>query len=172
MNFQVRRIGLISAAKFGCVSGLIGAVPLGIVVALVARVAVGWLRRLLEGWQNSSIDMGLLGKIPVDMVTLLNLSSTLSTLRKLDDLALILVAVVFVVVVLVAGVLAALTDGWQAVAYNRIAAVSGGLEVELVPEGEGKISMKRKGKWGTSNGNNVSHDDQVSSRGFFDNEQV
>ena len=172
MNLQVRRIGLISAARFGCVSGLIGAVPLGIVAALVARVAVGWLRRLLEGWQNSSIDMGLLGKIPVDMVTLLNLSSTLSTLRKLDDLALILVAVVFVVVVLVAGVLAALTDGWQAVVYNRIAAISGGLEVELVPEGEGKISMKRKGKWGTPNDKNASVDDQVSSRGFFDNEQV
>ena len=142
---QVRRIGLFSAAKFGFVSGLIRAVPLGIIVAVVARVAVGWLRRLLEGWQNSSIDMGLLGKIPVDMVNLLNLSSTLSTVRKLDDLAFALVAVVFVGVVAVAGVLAALTEGWQAVAYNRIAAISGGLEVELVPEGEGKVILKRKG---------------------------
>ena len=143
---QVRRIGLISAVKFGFVSGLIKAVPLGILVAVVGRVAVGWLRRLLEGWQNSSIDMGLLGKIPVDMVALLDLSSTLSTLRTLDAWVLILVAAVFVVVVLVAGVLAALTAGWQAVAYNRIAAISGGLQVELVPEGEGQMTTKRPGQ--------------------------
>ena len=143
MNLRVRRIGLVSAAKFGFVSGLIRAVPLGILVAVVGRVAVGWLRRLLEGWQNSSIDMGLLGKIPVDMVALLDLSSALSTLRTLDDWALVVVVLVFVVVVSVAGVLAALTTGWQAVTYNRLAAISGGLEVELVPAGEGQATAKR-----------------------------
>jgi hypothetical protein len=46
---------------------------------------------------------------------------------------------VFVVVVMLAGVLASITTGWQAVVYNRIAAISGGLQVELEPEGRGEL---------------------------------
>lgn len=139
MNLRVRRIGLASAAKFGFVSGLIGAVPVGILAAIMARVAAGGLRRLLEGWQSGAIDMGLLGKIPVNMVALLNLTGTLDTVRKLDEGGLALMMGVFVVVVMLAGVLASITTGWQAVVYNRIAAISGGLQVELEPEGRGEL---------------------------------
>jgi hypothetical protein len=131
--FYVRRIGLISAAKFGFVTGAVTATPIGVAVAFIIHAIIGWLRRTLEGWQNTSIDVGLLGKIPVDLIQLLKLSDALATLRKLDDLPWMVVAAVFVGVVLATGVLAAAFTGWQAFAYNSMAALSGGLEVKLEP---------------------------------------
>jgi hypothetical protein len=105
--FYVRRIGLISAAKFGFVTGAVTATPIGVAVAFIIHAIIGWLRRTLEGWQNTSIDVGLLGKIPVDLIQLLKLSDALATLRRLDDLPWMVVAAVFVGVVLATGVLAA-----------------------------------------------------------------
>ena len=73
-------------------------------------------------------------KVPVNMIQLLNLSSLLSTVRRLDELPLILVAGIFVLVVLIAGLLAAGTTSWWALAYNAVAMLSGGLVVELESE--------------------------------------
>jgi len=131
--FYVRRIGLISAAKFGFVTGAVTATPIGVAVAFIVHAIIGWLRRTLEGWQNASVDVGLLGKIPVNLIQLLKLSDALATLRRLDDLPWMVVAAVFVGVVLAIGVLSAAFTGWQAFAYNSMAALSGGLEVKLEP---------------------------------------
>jgi len=117
----VRRIGLISAAKFGFVTGAVTATPIGVAVAFIVHAIIGWLRRTLEGWQNTSIDVGLLGKIPVNLIQLLKLSDALATLRRLDDLPWMVVAAVFVGVVLAIGVLSAAFTGWQAFAYNSMA---------------------------------------------------
>lgn len=108
---RIRRIGLMSSAKFGFVTGAVMAMPVGIVTALVARVVIGWLRRLLEGWQRASIDGGLLGQVPVDVIRLLGLSQALGAVRRLDDLPVIIVAVVFVCMVVLAGALGAATAG-------------------------------------------------------------
>ena len=131
--FYVRRIGLMSAAKFGFVTGAVTATPIGVAVAFIVHAIIGWLRRTLEGWQNASVDVGLLGKIPVNLIQLLKLSDALATLRRLDDLPWMVVAAVFVGVVLAIGVLSAAFTGWQAFAYNSMAALSGGLEVKLEP---------------------------------------
>ena len=144
MNLRVRRIGLGSAARFGFITGVITATPVGILVAWITRVVVSNLRRLLESWQHATIDLGLLGKIQVDFIPLLKLSDALTTLRKLDELPVLVVAAIFVLIVLVAGLFTAITNGWQAYAYNSMAALSGGLEVQVEPVGEEKMIVVRK----------------------------
>jgi hypothetical protein len=133
MVFHLRRIGLASAAKFGFVTGAVTAAPVGIVLAYVIRAIIGWLHRTMEGWQNISIDVGVLGKVPVNLIQLLKLGDALATVRKLDELPLIVVAAVFVGVILISGLVSAGLTGWQAVFYNSMAALSGGLEVKLEP---------------------------------------
>ena len=144
MAVRIRRIGLISSAKFGFVTGAVTAMPVGIVAALVARVVIGWLRHLLEGWQRATIDGGLLGQVPVDVIRLLGLGQALGAVRRLDELPAIIVAAVFVCVVVLAGALGAATAGWWAMAYNAIAALSGGLTVELEPESGGQVLVLQK----------------------------
>lgn len=143
MNLRLRRIGLGSAAKFGFVTGAVTATPIGIVLAYVVHIAIGWLRHFLEGWQHATIDAGLLGKIDLDMIRLLKLGDALATLRKLDELPLVVVAVAYLVVVVIAGTLSAVFTGWQAFAYNSMAALSGGLIVEVEPEGESRMIVVR-----------------------------
>jgi hypothetical protein len=131
---------VLSSAKFGFVTGAVTAMPVGIVAALVARVVIGWLRHLLEGWQRATIDGGLLGQLPVDVIRLLGLGQALGTVRRLDELPVVIVAAVFVCVVVLAGVLGAATASWWAVAYNAIAALSGGLTGAEPESGSGSCA--------------------------------
>jgi hypothetical protein len=140
----VRRIGLLSAARFGFVTGAVTATPVGLVLAFVIHAIIGWLRRMLEGWQNASIDVPLAGKIPVNLIQLLKLSDALATVRKLDNLPWMVVAAVFLGVVLAIGVLSAAFTGWQAFAYNTLAALSGGLEVKLEPGSDTTMVVVRR----------------------------
>ncbi len=133
MVLYLRRIGLASAAKFGFVTGAVTATPAAIVLAYIIRVLIGWLRRTMEDWQNIPIDVGVLGKVPVNLIQLLKLGDTLAAVRKLDELPLIVVAAAFVAVILISGLVSAGLTGWQAMAYNTMAALSGGLEVKLEP---------------------------------------
>lgn len=144
MAVHLRRIGLISSAKFGFVTGAVTAAPVGVVVAFVVRVALSWLRRMLESWQRATIDAGLLGQVRVDMVRVLGLSDALATVRRLDELSLVTVAVVFILVVAAAGVLAAAATTWWAVAYNSMALLSGGLKVELEPASGTRVMVLRR----------------------------
>ena len=146
MNLRVRRIGLGSVARFGFVTGVVTATPVGILVAWIVRVAVSNLRRLLEGWQRATIDLGFVGKVQIDLIPLLKLNDALATLRKLDELPLLVVAAIFVAVVIIAGLFTAITNGWQAYAYNSMAALSGGLEVQVEPVGEEKMIVVRRGR--------------------------
>ena len=144
MAVRLRRIGLVSSAKFGFVTGAATAAPVGIVAAFVVRVVISWLRRLLESWQRATVDAGLLGQVPVDMVRVLGLGDALAAVRQLDELSLVTVAVVFIVVVAAAGALAAATMTWWAMSYNSMALLSGGLIVELEPESGGKVMVLRR----------------------------
>ena len=144
MAVRLRRIGLISSAKFGFVTGAVTAAPVGIVAAFIVRVVISWLRRIMESWQRATMDAGLLGKVPVDMIRVLGLGDALATVRQLDELSLVTVAVVFIIVVAAAGALAAATTTWWAMAYNSMALFSGGLMVELEPESGGRVIVLRR----------------------------
>lgn len=146
MNLRVRRIRLASAARFGFITGAVTAAPVGIVVAGIVRVVVSGLRRLLESWQRATIDLGLLGKTQIDLIPLLKLGDALAMLRRLDELPVLVVGAIFILIVLAAGLYTAITSGWQAYAYNSMAALSGGLEVQVEPVGEDKMIVLRGGK--------------------------
>jgi hypothetical protein len=49
-----------------------------------------------------------------------------------------------VLVVLAVGFLAAVMTSWQALAYNAMAALSGGLTVELEPESGAKVIVLKR----------------------------
>jgi hypothetical protein len=146
MNLRVRRIRLASATRFGFITGAVTAAPVGIVVAGIVRVVVSSLRRLLESWQRTTIDLGLLGKTQIDLIPLLKLGDALAMLRRLDELPVLVVGAIFILIVLAAGLYTAITSGWQAYAYNSMAALSGGLEVQVEPVGEDKIIVLRGDK--------------------------
>jgi hypothetical protein len=130
MKYRIRRIAPGSLSKFGCVLGALVSLFPSVLLAGCGLLVVGGVHRLLESWQQTEVH--LLGQsIPVDVVALLDLESALRTATILDglssSLALAIVAlgcVVGGVVFLVFGNLA----GWL---YNLVAALSGGLEVEL-----------------------------------------
>lgn len=143
MVFRVKHIGLASAAKFGFVTGAVSFTPVALVIAVLARFLISWLRRTLEGWQHSALDLSPLGKIPVDMVRVLNLDQALVTVQRLDQMPALVVIAAFVIVILIAGVIAAISAGWQAQSYNTLAALSGGLEVELEAEDGRTLSSGR-----------------------------
>jgi hypothetical protein len=144
MAVRLRRIGLISSAKFGFVTGAVTAAPVGVVAAFVVRVVISWLRHMMEGWQRAAVDVGLLGKVNVDMVRVLGLGDALAVVRQLDELPLVTVVVVFVLVVAVVGALAAAATTWWAMAYNSMALLSGGLTIELEPESGGRVMVLRR----------------------------
>jgi len=129
-RYRVRRIGLSSLSKFGCVLGaLVNFLP-SLIVGWAGLLVVRGLRRLLEGWERAHIH--ILGQeIRVDVISLLNLESLLHTVREIDALSWALV-VLFAILASLLGALVFLVMGnllgWV---YNFVAALSGGLEVEL-----------------------------------------
>jgi hypothetical protein len=130
MRYRVRRIGPGSLGKFGCVQGALVCFLPSLIGAGAGMLLVGGLRRLLESWQQAEIHV--LGQvIPVDAIALLNLESALRTARMLDGLSWLAAVGIVTVGCLAGGLLflvAGSLGGWL---YNLVAAVSGGLEIEL-----------------------------------------
>ncbi len=141
MRYRVRRIAPGSLSKFGCVLGALVSLFPSLLLGGCGLLLVGGVHRLLEGWQQ--VEIHLLGQsIPVDVVSLLDLDSALRTATILDGLswsvALVTVAIGCTLggmVFLVFGNLA----GWL---YNLVAALSGGLEIEL-EEGRSRSRKER-----------------------------
>jgi hypothetical protein len=131
MRYRVRRIAPGSLGKFGCVLGALVSFLPSLVLAASGMLVVGGLRRLLEGWQQ--VEIRLLGQaIPVDAVALLDLESALRTVRMLDSLSWGAIVAVVAVGCAVGGLVFLVVSSLGGWLYNLVAAVSGGLEVELV----------------------------------------
>jgi hypothetical protein len=131
-RYTVSKISTASLAKFGCVLGGLALFLPGLVCALVSVQLVTVLREMLDRWQSSEIDLIGLG-VPVefDFIALLGLETAQTLLTRLDDNRLVLGLLVLLVGVIAGGALVAvviLLLGWG---YNLLAAVSGGLDVEL-----------------------------------------
>jgi hypothetical protein len=129
-RYRIKRVGLGSLSKFGCLLGaLVSFVP-SLILGCGGVLIVSGLRTLLEGWERAQIHV--LGQaIPIDVIALLNLESLLRGARAVDSLSWAL----FVLLVALGSVLGGLLflvvgdlAGWI---YNLLARLSGGLEVEL-----------------------------------------
>jgi hypothetical protein len=129
-RYRIRRVGLGSLGKFGCLLGaLVSFLPslfLGCGGVLMAR----GLRSLLEGWERAQIHV--LGQaIPIDVIALLNLESLLRAARTLDSFSWGLFILLVTLGCVLGGLLFLVVGDLAGWIYNLVARLSGGLEVEL-----------------------------------------
>ena len=143
-RYAIQKISTLPFAKFGCVvGGLVMLLP-GLVCAAGSIQIVGALRTLLDKWQATQADLLGLG-VPVDFdfITLLGLETAQALITRLDDQRYIVALLIILVSVIGGGLLVALiilVVGWV---YNFLAALTGGLEVELRDQGALKLRQNQ-----------------------------
>ena len=129
-RYKVRKINLFPLAKFGCLLGGLALFLPGLLCSMASVQVVDALRALLENWQKAGLDLGLI-PVELDFVRLLGLKTALATLTTLDNNSFLLVLLVVLLYLIAGGLLVGITVlllGWV---YNLVAALTGGLEVEL-----------------------------------------
>ena len=136
MKLAIRRISLTSLGKFGCFLGAVAAFVPSLLCGLLALGLVNILRHWLEDWEKVSIT--LLGReiAQFDFVQLLGLTEFLNQLQTIAGASWLVMALIVVALAIVAGALLAAIIVVVGLAYNLLAAMTGGLVVEadtLVP---------------------------------------
>ena len=131
-RYAVQKINTLPLAKFGCTLGGLAMVIPGLICAVAGVQLVSLLRILLDQWQATQADLLGLG-VPVefDFITLLGLETVQTAITRLDDRSFLLALLIILVSVIAGGLVVALIIlllGW---AYNLLAALTGGLELEL-----------------------------------------
>ena len=133
-RYSVRKVNLFPLAKFGCLLGGVAMILPGLLCALAGVQIIGVLRVFLADWQASELDaLGLGVPVEFDFVNLLGLETIQSLLIRLDDQSVAVALLILLLSMIGGGFLIALIIlivGW---AYNLLAALTGGLEVELRP---------------------------------------
>ncbi len=128
----VRKINLFPLAKFGCLlGGLMMFIPANI-CAIVAVQVVGQIRQFLDDREILEYDPLSLG-IPIefDYIDLLGLQDVQQLLIQLDDQSATVATLIILGGVIGGGLIIGLTIllvGW---CYNILAALTGGIEIEL-----------------------------------------
>lgn len=131
MKVAVRRISLASLAKFGCLLGVVAAFLPSLLCGLLAIGLVNLVRGWLESWQEMTIT--LLGQelARLDLIHLLGLEQLLQLLQTLGLASVPALALLVLSLALVSGVLLALIIALVGLAYNLLAAATGGLVVDM-----------------------------------------
>jgi len=129
IRYSIRRISIFPAFKFGCLVGGVIMMPPGLLLGLLARALIGILRAWLEAWDAWTLDLAGRTIANLDWLEVLELADFLRQLQTLDDQGWLLVLALALAVALAGGLLAGLLATLGAVAYNIVAAVSGGLAV-------------------------------------------
>lgn len=131
-RYAVRKIHMLPLAKFGCLLGGLAMLLPGIICAFVGVQIVSTLRTLLDQWQTSKVDLlGLGAPVEFDFINLLSLETVQTFLARLDDQQMMVALLIITISILGGGLLVGLIIllvGWG---YNLLAALTGGLEVEL-----------------------------------------
>lgn len=130
-RYCIRRVEIGAGARFGCAAGALAALPFGLIGGIMVRVLVGIVRSILEGWQAVPLNLGALGQPSLDMVALLNLNEWLARARFLDSAPVMVFASILLLTVAFVGAWGSLLGIVGAFVYNTIAALSGGLTIDL-----------------------------------------
>ncbi len=131
MKVAIRRIGLASLGKLGCLLGVVAVFLPSLLCGLSGLGLTGLIRRWLETWQEVTIT--LLGKevASLDLVQLLGLEELLDLLQVLASASGPLLFLTVLVLALISGALLAVIVILVGLAYNLLAKASGGLVVEM-----------------------------------------
>lgn len=131
-RYTVRKINLFPLAKFGCLLGGLAMLLPGLLCALVGTQLIGLLHTFLANTQSAELDpLGLGVPVELDFIHLLNLEETQALLARLNDQSWVVAVLITLMMILGGGLLVGLIImlvGWG---YNLLAALTGGLEVEL-----------------------------------------
>jgi hypothetical protein len=137
MKMSVRRIGLASLGKMGCLLGIVAAFVPSLLCGLVATGAAVTLRRWLESWQEAAIrlDLPLIGEqlFSFDLVGLLSLEELLSFLDAVTAASFVTLALIVLALALASGLFLAAIVMLVGLAYNLLAPTTGGVVVEMKP---------------------------------------
>ncbi len=130
MKYRLQGISTLSIARFGCLLGWIVTIIPSLACGLTFWGILAVIGNWLVGLEH--IDLDLLGfETSIDLIELLQLEEFLALLETLAGRALPLLLALVIVVAILGGLLIALTLivlGW---AYNLVAWLTGGLELEL-----------------------------------------
>ncbi len=129
-RYRIRRISLSSTLKFGLALGLLATLLPACLCGFLTASLIGMLRGFVEGMAQAKFN--ILGQsIPLNLVELLRLGAFLESLRSLEALGWLLALALAIVMGLGAALFVALTALLIGAGYNLLAAVSGGLAVDM-----------------------------------------
>jgi hypothetical protein len=133
MKVSIQRVGLASLGRMGCLLGTIAAflpsLLCGLLGLSLGRVVLQWL----EGWQDLTIS--ILGQeiARFDLVQFLGLDRVVESLQAVAAVSGWALLLAVVVVAVTAGVVLAVLIILIGLAYNLLAAGTGGVVVEMKP---------------------------------------
>jgi hypothetical protein len=131
LKVAIRRISLASLAKFGCLLGVIAAFLPSLLCGLLAIGLANLVRGWLESWQEMTISVLGQELARLDLVHLLGLERLLQLLQTLGLASVPALVLLVLSLALVSGALLALIIALVGLAYNLLAAATGGLVVEM-----------------------------------------
>lgn len=136
-EYMIRRIHLLSSVSLGMfVGGIIMFLP-GLMVGVLAR----WLIREIRFWLESLTVVQLTSFLEVNLLELLQLTTVLEYMQRLDDLSWLLLVGIVLVFVTIGVVVAGFTNFMAAIIYNAASNVTGGLVVSAEPVGGRSIAL-------------------------------
>ena len=131
MKVAIERLNLASLGKMGCLLGAVAAflpsLLCGLLVFALAALAGGWL----ESWQDLTIS--LLGQeiARFDLINFFGLDGVLEFLQGLAAASVPIMLLVILGMAVIAGILLAVIIMLTGLAYNLLAAATGGVVVEM-----------------------------------------
>ena len=130
-QMTIRRVGILSALKFGTILGfLVSVLPISL-LAIIAKWFVSLLIIFLQGWRDLPL-FSILGQTQrINMTQLLGLDPVLNMLRGWETVSTLAMIGAIVALSLLGGVLIGVLSGIMVMAYNLTARLTGGIRVEL-----------------------------------------
>ncbi len=131
MKVTIRRVGLASLGRMGCLLGIVAAFLPSLLCGLSSLGLATLAYRWLEGWQDVSIT--LLGQeiTTFDFVKLLGLEGVVQALQKVTSASGAVLFLGVLALALLSGLLLAVITVIVGLAYNGLAAATGGVVVEM-----------------------------------------
>jgi hypothetical protein len=131
VKVAIRRVGLASLGRMGCLLGVVAAFLPSLLCGFASLGLAALAYRWLQGWQE--VPISLLGRqlTTFDFVELLGLEGVVQVLQVVTSASGAVLALGVLVLALVSGLVLALITVLVGLAYNGLAAAMGGIVVEM-----------------------------------------
>jgi hypothetical protein len=131
MKVAIRRVGLASLSKMGCLLGIVAAFLPSLLCGLSALGLSALVYRWLQSWQE--VPLSLLGRqiTTFDFVEMLGLEGVVRILQVVTSASAAVLGLSVLALALLSGLSMALITLLVGLAYNGLAAATGGIVVEM-----------------------------------------